>query len=199
MRAPSKYLPGLVVLGMASVLRAQAPAPAPATPAPDPNPGAADSLEARRKTAASLSVTDMQDKSAAMMAQMPEDYRHVMYLKEQAKKGKDVVKLTCVNDKLIQLKAQQEIADTTNADLQASLRSGTDGRVILFVNLQDTSAAITKLRGDADVCAGATELFKQESGGVTVEAPDLPDPTTAGGFGAGVDAIEPPAYASPFN
>src|SRR5262245_29532380 len=104
MRAISKYLPGLLVLGMASVLRAQAPAPAP-TPVPDPNPGAADNLEARRQAASQLSVADMQNKSAAMMAQMPEDYRHVLHLKEVAKKGKDVVKLTCVNDKLIQLKA----------------------------------------------------------------------------------------------
>jgi hypothetical protein len=182
------------------MLRADTPAPDPNAPAPQATPTDASSLEARRAAAAQLSASDMQAKASTIMAQLPEDYRHVIYLKEQAKKGKDVLKLTCVNDKLVQMKAQMNIADSTNADLQAAIGSGTaDGRVTFFVNLQDTAGTISQLRQDADVCAGTPELYKQEAG-VTVEAPDLPDPGAGDPFGVeGGDVVEPPGYASPFN
>lgn len=201
MRALSKSLSILVLLGTVSILRADttpAPTPTPApAPAPAPAPG---SLEARRAAAATMSADDVRLKASAIMLQVPDDYRHVLYLQQQAKKGKDVLKLTCVNDKLVQMKAQMNLADTANGDLQGALTSGNaDGRATFFVNLQGTADAITQLRQDADACAGTPELYKQEAG-VTVEAPDLPDPGAGDPFGTqGGDQIEPPGYASPFN
>jgi hypothetical protein len=54
-------------------------------------------------------------------------YRHVVAVKEKAAKQKDVIKLTCVNDRLVQLKAQMNIADQARASLMASLdKDGTD-------------------------------------------------------------------------
>lgn len=198
MRAFTKLLPALVLLGTVSILRADTPAPAP--PAPAPAPVDPSSVEGRQKAAAALSASDVQAKAAVIMAQLPEDYRHVMYLKEQARKSKDVLKLTCVNDKLVQIKAQMNLADTTNADLQAALTNNSaDGRATFYVNLQTTSDSVASLRRDADVCAGTPELYKQEAG-VTVEAPDLPDPAGGDPFGVeGNGEIEPPGYASPFN
>lgn len=192
MRALSKYLSVLAVLGTVSVLRAETPAPAP-TPAPDA------SAEVMANVQVKLSPAEMQTKATSLMARLPNDYRHVLHLKEVAKQSKDVLKLTCVNDKLIQLKAQMEIAEATNSDLQAALSNNNpDGAQTFYTSLEASGAAITQLRQDADVCAGTPELYKQEAG-VTVTSPDLPDPTAGNPFDTTYGEVEPPGYASPFN
>jgi hypothetical protein len=192
MRALSKYLSVLAVLGTVSVLRADTPAPAPA-PAPDA------SVTVTAQVQVKLSPAEMQAKANTLMTRLPGDYRHVLHLKEVAKESKDVVKLTCVNDRLIQLKAQMEIAEATNADLQAAISNNNpDGAQTFYTNLEATGNAITQLRQDADVCAGTPELYKQEAG-VTVDAPDLPDPTAGDPFHDTYGDVEPPGYASPFN
>jgi exonuclease VII large subunit len=171
MRAIIKAVPVLAFFGGMAVLRAQTPPPA----AP--------------------SVSEMQVRSTAMVSQMQEDLHRVMYLKEQAKKDKDVIKLNCVNDKLILVKGQMELADTTNAQLQDSLSKNSADSASLYVQLSDTSNSIKTLLEEANACVGVPELMKQESG-VTVERPEVPDdPTITDPFGA---EVEPPAYASPY-
>src|SRR5690349_14784067 len=130
--------------------------------------GGIAALQAQTATPAAPSVGEMQAKSSAMITQMTDDLHHVMYLKEQAKKQKDVIKVNCVNDKLILIKGQMELADTTNSQLQDSLTKNSADSNSLFVQLTDASNSIKQLKEEANACVGVPELMKQESG-VTVE------------------------------
>jgi len=142
-----------------------------------------------------LSVADMTSRAAAIQSQIQNDYRHVLSSKERAAKQKDVIKLTCVNDKLVQVKAQMNIADSTNDQLQAALAKNSDDRSGLFTSLVGTGEAIKLLREQASACIGEPELYKQEAG-VEVTRPDIPDDPTA--TTPVISEFEPPAYASPF-
>lgn len=177
MRNLAKILPILCLVGGAAALRADT-APPPAKP--------------------TLSVADMTARSADIKKKIEADYQHVLYTREQAKKQKDVIKLSCVNDKLVQIKAQMNIADETNDQLQAALTSGSDERNTLFTTLSTTGNDVHLLREQAAACIGEPELYKQEAGNGFV-APDVPDdPTHTPEGNDGNYGNEPPAYASPY-
>ena len=119
-----------------------------------------------------------------------------MHLRELARKQKDVIKLTCVNDKLIQLKAQQNIYGAVEVQLQAALAEGQGDRFELFTQATVGADNIRKLREEADACLGEGDLAPCETD-VDVSSPDIVDDPTKSGdiFQPGV---EPPGYASPF-
>jgi len=142
-----------------------------------------------------MTAADMKVKSEAIRTQITDDIRYVLHLKEVAKKKKDVIKLTCVNDRLVQLKAQQNIADGVGGELQGALERNSDERFNLYVQLDSTASEIKTLREQAAACIGEPELFKQESG-VIVEKPEITDDPTVDPFGP---EVEPPGYASPFD
>jgi len=158
----------------------------------------ADTTPPPAPKAAPLSVAEITQRAAAVSSAIQADYKHVLYIREQAKKQKDVIKLSCVNDKLVQLKAQMNIADGQNDQLQASLASGSDDRQTLFAQLSGTGEAVKRLREDAAACIGEPELYKQEAG-LSFTHPDLPDDPTNPPEANGGDMPEPPGYASPFN
>lgn len=150
----------------------------------------------KEKPASSLSVEEMQTQLASASSKIKLDVRHVMHLRELARKQKDVIKLTCVNDKLIQLKAQQNIYGAVEVQLQAVLTEGQGDRFELFTQVSVGADNIRKLREEADACLGEGDLAPSETD-VDVSSPDIvDDPTKAGDiFQPGV---EPPGYASPF-
>ena len=182
MKSLTKFSAVLALLGAVSVYAQTPPAkPTPATPAP--------------KTKV-LSIADMTTGLAALDAQVTADTQHMQHLQDVARKEKDVVKLTCVNDKLIELKPQQNMFQTATQQF-GLLKDGTpDAARPSFDEATATATSIKELRGQTEACVGVPELYKQESD-VTVEHPQFPDdPTTTDPF---VPDIEPPAYASPFN
>ena len=172
MRTFAKFISSAVIFGSVTALVA-APAPV---------------------TSGKLSAGDLRARASALIQQITADSRRVTYLKEQARKANDVIKLSCVNDKLVQLKAEENIADTTNDGLEAALASGSDAQG-QFDQLSSTGEAIRRLREEAGVCVGEPELFKQESGNQVLH-PDFPDDPTVNVFG---QFFEPPAYASPYD
>jgi hypothetical protein len=179
MRRSVKYLGLLSIFGAMTVFAQDAPPPA-ATPA------------------TALSVEQMKTKSAELVADDAASYRELLHLKEVAKKQKDLIKLNCINDKLVQLKAQITIAEDTNTELQAALGSGSDTRFTLFQRLSTDAAAVATLRDEGRACVGEVELYKQEAG-VDVIRPDIiDDPTVDNPFDVPAD-VEPPGYASPFD
>lgn len=127
--------------------------------------------------------------------QIEEDGKHMQYLQGVARKQKDVIKLTCVNDKLVELKAERNVFDQRRQQFDAELVKSADAARPLYVELTQSSERIKHLRGDADACIGVPELYKQESD-VEVTHPDFPDdPTTEDPF---EPDVEPPGYASPY-
>lgn len=150
----------------------------------------------KQKPVSSLSVEDMQSQLTVAADKIKVDVRHVMHVREQARKQKDVIKLTCVNDKLIQLKAQQNIFGAAQVQLQAALTDGQGDRFGLFTQISEGADGIRKLREEADACLGEGDLSPSETD-VDVTSPDIVDDPTKSGdvFQPGV---EPPGYASPF-
>jgi hypothetical protein len=191
MRSFTKYLFGAAILA-ASIAGVHAQGADPAKPASGSGVTA--------KVAANLTVADMKDRTRTHDAQIQDDARHMAHLREIARKQKDVIKLTCVNDKLVELKAQMNLFDAARGRFTATVDGGAAADVArpAYVELADIAEKVKLLRGEADTCIGAPELYKQEAG-VEVTHPDFPDdPTTTDPFVPPEGAIEPPAYASPF-
>ena len=142
----------------------------------------------------------MTEQSAAFEVQITGDVQKMNQLRDVARKEKDVVKLTCVNDRLVELKAQQNIYDQSKQQFSAQSSAGnTDVARPSFDEMSATAESIKLLRGAAEACIGVPELYKQESD-VSVTHPDFPDdPTTTDPFDDPVfEQVEPPGYASPF-
>ncbi len=147
--------------------------------------------------AKSLSSGEMTTRAAGIQSKIKDDYDRALRIKEQARRQKDVIKLSCVNDKLVQMKAQINIADSTNDQLGDALAKNSDDRLDLFNRLAQTGDAIHGLREEAAACIGEPELYKQEAS-TSFTHPDFPDnplsPPEAGEF----PVVEPPGYASPY-
>jgi hypothetical protein len=127
----------------------------------------------------------------ASRSQMLEDYRHVQHLQIVARREKDVIKLNCVNDKLVQLKPQLNLWDRTQAEL-AGVTDGTT-REAIVTELNNSTQRVRQLRQEADQCIGEPVAEQESSNSWT--GPTVPDnPYTDWGT-----VLEPPAYASPFN
>ena len=120
------------------------------------------------------------------------DYQHVLHLQAIARKEKDVIKLNCVNDKLVQVKPQMNIADAAEAELESSRDSD---RASIFEGISQAAENVRRLREEADQCIGEPVSAGGETSN-SFTGPTMPDDPTKG-FGGG--QIEPPGYASPFN
>lgn len=147
-------------------------------------------------------TAQMQTASEQIKQQIDDDLRHVLHLQALARKGKDVIKLTCINDKLVQIKAQMDLYDNAKLQLDSAISNGDGTAPTVFEDVTKTGNDVKKLRGEADGCAGELELYKQESATNVERPPDLDDPTQGDpGFGGGDDSgggVEPPGYATPF-
>jgi Spy/CpxP family protein refolding chaperone len=184
MRSLTKLLPPLAIFGMVTAISA-APDP---TPAPQPSPPAAK--------APTMSVAEMNAAAANIEARLEEDTQTVIHLQDIAKKQKDVIKLTCVNDRLVQVKAQRNIADEARTKLNVALSKGSDDRNDLYAQFNSVGEAVKDLREQAKACIGTPELYKQESG-VVVDRPVIPDDPTI--TEPTIEVFEPPGYASPYD
>ena len=143
-----------------------------------------------------LTLPDMKARVTAMQTQVNEDAQHMRHLQKIARDQRDVIKLTCVNDKLVEVKASLNLFDSHTTQFNADADRGADVARPAYAELEKISSDVKELRGAADGCIGAPDLYKQESG-VEVQHPDFPDdPTGVDPFGA---EVEPPVYASPFS
>lgn len=150
-----------------------------AQPTPAPDRSAATSAEAREQV-------------EAAQAQVKEDNRHVLRLQALARREKDVIKLSCVNDSMVRIKAQTNIFEDKVALFEATPEGGDWSST--FAEVTSSADSVRKSRDDADRCVGDIELSESES---TYGAPELvDDPTQVPPYSA---VIEPPAYASPFS
>jgi len=201
MRSFNKFTVALVLL-VGTMTHAQTP---------DPNAGsgsAAGSADASADASAggsvsgsvsvTLSVGEMSARASSLQVQAKADLQHVLHLQVKARNDKDVIKLNCINDRLVQLKAQMNIFDSAIASLTATLSSSSSDGQKLFAEVSVGAEGIKRIRAEADLCAGS-DLLKQESS-TAVDAPDIQDdPTTWDpDWNPSMDDVEPPGYASPF-
>jgi hypothetical protein len=175
-----------------TLLHAQ-PAPTPAPAGDDDEAGATVASEQQAK----LSPAEMQQQSRDYEEQNRGHLRHVEQLRMTARKQKDVIKLNCVNDKYLQIKALLNIVDGANVNLEVAIMGKDDeARYHEFTKITISSEKVRVLRDEADGCVGE-ELTYLGDTVVEVNQPNIPDdPTRDDPFD---DPIEPPGYASPFD
>ena len=119
--------------------------------------------------------------------EMLEDGHHVQHLQALARREKDVIKLNCVNDKLVQIRPLLNIGDRAQADIAAGQAGG-------MAELTNARQTVHRLREAADQCIGEPSLGNESIN--TYTHPPIFDPTATDPWGP---TFEPPGYASPMN
>src|SRR5947209_3759731 len=105
---------------------------------------------------ATISVEEMITRVRMMHEQMRGDARHIQHLQQIARKEKDVIKLNCVNDKLVQLKPQMNMADAKEQELDGA---GDPERMAVFETIMQAADSLRKLREESDQCIGEPITF----------------------------------------
>jgi hypothetical protein len=143
------------------------------------------------RPASTLTPDEMKQLASDMRKQVRQDIQRVQYLQAISRKEQDIIKLTCVNDKFINLKAEANIFDSAHVELLGLLE--TNERIGSYEATAKAAIAVHKAREEADNCVGNKELSTDSS---DFTAPTLLDDPT---MGLPFDiAVEPPAFASPF-
>lgn len=149
-----------------------------------------------KRTAKPLTAEEIAKKSNELHEQMTQDLVHVGRLQQRARKDKDVIKLNCVNDKMVQMKAMMNLADDKRTQVSDALSLGNGRAPERFSDFAFSAGEIKKLREDADICVGVGPDYVGDSK-LNVSNPSMPDdPTSETPFTEGIEA---PAYASPFS
>jgi hypothetical protein len=134
-------------------------------------------------------LAELLAKANATGEQIRGDYLHVLHLQQLARKQKDIIRLNCINDKLVQIKPHMNIEERDAQELQGGVVSGG-----IVEEIRISGENVHYLREQADQCAGEPSLSTEQTNSWThPTAPDDP-------FQKPWDTIiEPPAYASPFS
>lgn len=198
MKVVSRVVFTLLVLGTVTAL-AQPDASTP----PAAVSGAGSNVPPASKVGAPTSPAELTTRTESLSTQMQGDYQQTLRLKDIAKKQKDVIKLNCVNDRLVEMKAELNLADTSKAQITGSTADPSTVSAessAAFVQLSAKAGRVRELREQAAACIGV-ELTKGESG-IEVTKPEIPDdPSNVDPYGVDPSGavVEPPGYASAFH
>lgn len=138
------------------------------------------------------SLADLQVRVHMLQEQARNDARHVQHLQQIARREKDVIKLNCVNDKLVQIKPHLNLGDAATSELMGATEYT---KVAAYQNAVLAAENVRRLREEADQCIGEPVTVGSESSN-SWTGPHAPDDPTRGWPGGG---LEPPVYASPYN
>jgi hypothetical protein len=186
----------LITTFIASTVFAQGPAPAPIAPpsAGGATPGAADVAVKQRPT---LTPEEMVNQSREYTKNMNDVLKRIQVLQDQAKREKDIIRLNCVTDKVVQVRVNISIAEQSIAALQEAVTRADEGeRTHEFTRLTIVNQKVQVLGAEAENCIGEDLSFVGATK-VDVEIdPNIPqyDPTQPPA--PGID-IERPGEASP--
>ena len=110
--------------------------------------------------------------------------KRIQTLQETARKQKDIIKLNCVQDKLVQARVNVSIADQALTSLQENVaRADEGGRAHEFTRLTIINQKVTVLGAEAENCVGEDLSFVGATR-IDVEIdPNIPrdDPTQPAG------------------
>lgn len=127
---------------------------------------------------ASLSPREMTVKTEELIGEMKEMLRRVIKLQQSARKQKDVIKLNCVNDKLLQVKQLLNIAESSSNDLVEAVAAEDQGaRYHQFGQITISHEKVSVLRDEAEACIGEELVFLGPTE-VEVDAPPIVDDPT---------------------
>jgi len=192
------------VLAGAGVLYAQ-PGDTPTPPEDKPQRDIADVTVPGEKKV-ELSAREMNSNADDMIKEMEGFHRSVLEGQAQAKQSKDVIKLNCVNEKLLAVKQLLNIAEAAENELdEAIVRGDRDEQIHQYGKITISHDNAENARNEARNCIGEDLHFIGKND-VSVTGPVIKnDPTDDGDVGeaSGDDpfqndvGLEDPAYASP--
>jgi hypothetical protein len=148
---------------------------------------------------AKLSPQEMTARTNEILTNMENVLRRVLELQQSARKQKDIIKLNCVNDKLLQVKQLLNIAEGAKADLIEAIAAQNQGdRYHRFAQITVASDQTNALRDEAEACIGEELIFLGSSEVEVDKPPIVDDPTTDDPFNLAGFGIERPTYATPY-
>lgn len=143
---------------------------------------------------AQMSPADMLASADDLVNSMHADLRHVTQLRDKAAAEKDIIKLNCINDKLMPMKAEVNLGDHARRDLDDAI-SHEDARYAVYADVVKRNNRAKDLREQADACVGDALTYVGKTD-VQVTGPDNPLLPPTSGFG---NEVEPPGYRTPFD
>ena len=177
---------------LAGTVFAQGPAPAPIAP---PSAGAPADVSVKQRP--TLTPEEMINQSREYAKSMQEVLKRIQVLQDQAKREKDIIRLNCVTDKVVQVRVNISIAEQSMASLQEAVTRADEGeRTHEFTRLTIVNQKVQVLGAEAENCIGEDLSFVGATK-VDIEIdPNIPqyDPTQPPA--PGID-IERPGEASP--
>lgn len=176
-------------------------APAPA-PAPKPDADLPD-VTVSGETSASLSPREMTEEAAKLIGEMDAMHLRVLELQKSARNAKDVIKLNCVNEKLLAVKQLMNIADAAKTDLTEAISGDDrDAQVAKYGQVVLAHERATAERDEAEGCIGEELIFvgptKVEVDGPTIPDDPTDDPQDPFSTNEVADDVEHAADATPF-
>lgn len=107
-----------------------------------------------------LTAQEMQTQSKEYFKGMQDVVKRIGDLQEQSKRQKDIIRLNCVTDKLVQSKVNVTIAEQSMAALQESIgRADEGGRAHEFTRLTIINQKVLVLGAEAENCIGEDLSF----------------------------------------
>jgi hypothetical protein len=121
---------------------------------PAPETGGADAEVGFRK-GSQLTSQEQLSQAETYITKMKSLLRSMERLADQARKDKDIIKLNCVNDKIIQAKGNLNLAEQSRDALKVASARGDDGtRNHEFAKLTITYQKVVVLGQEAEACIG---------------------------------------------
>ena len=146
----------LASMFIGSTVFAHAPAPD-AAPAAPPPPAAVDLSVKQRPT---LTPAEMVNQSQEYLKGMGQVLKRIQALQEEAKRQKDIIRLNCVTDKLVQARVNENIAEQSMAALQENVaKNDVGGQTHEFTRLTIVNQKVTVVGAEAENCIGEDLSF----------------------------------------
>jgi hypothetical protein len=143
-----------------------------------------------------LTPDEMMAQAREYFHSMGEVVKRIQLLQDQSKRSKDIIRLNCVTDKLVQGKVNINIAEQSMAALQDSIaRADEGGRTHEFTRLTIVNQKLSVLGAEAENCIGEDLSF---IGATRVDVdvdPNIPQTDPTQPPAPGVD-VERPGEAS---
>jgi hypothetical protein len=149
------------------------------------------------KQRSNLTPQEMVKQGNEYFKSMNETVKRITDLQNQSKRQKDIIRLNCVTDKLVQAKVNITIGEQAMAALQESIsRADEGGRTHEFTRLTIVNQKVQVLGAEAENCIGEDLSFVGATR-VDVEVdPNLPQVDVTQPASPQVD-VQRPGFASP--
>jgi hypothetical protein len=167
--------------------------------APPPDPGAPPaSVDMRVQQRPTLSPQDMLNNAADYQKRIAEASARIQGLVENARKQKDIIRFNCLADKLVQVRANQNVADKALSSLQEAVgRQDESTAFHEYTRLTIVNQNVQVLANEAEACVGEDMSYVGATRvDVNVEGVPPGDPTQPAN--PRIPTILRPPKASPF-